>query len=1494
MVRRLLIIPLVQLLCIIGCATAGAQTSPTQAARMAMRHHGRQLTPAQVRTIEAVQRPQQRTMGTFAAPKFGQLATTQPRVARVNPSGSTLQGWRVASYDGSHGWYEVGTDGSQTLKWKYKEGETDDWGDPVSFPFNTGFLRDGKVYASASYIIFSWVVNAHGVFTTDGEVTEYEEDENLSDDLSQYIFTCAYDEDNDVAYAYTLNPSGTGYMLRSLDPETWQFTTINDSVPLEDVCVAFVWNPQDGKLLGMTMDSRLVEINPRSGTQAVLRTLPLPTTTQLVGITYSPLDKKMAMVYTDGDAAVLYFLDPGTLELEKQADLDGTLQYKIFVCADKAVDDNAPAAPVIGGFGFVGGALDGTVSVTLPSQNFAGGQLLGEVSLSVRVDGKDAATASGQPGETVSVPLSGLSNGLHTLSCAASQGGKAGPWVDKTFFSGYDTPLAPQNVTLTSGRVTWQEVTEGVNGGYIDQSSLYYNVYLNGEKLNAEPVRGTSFDFTMPGQTYKLYVATVEAVNHGYASDKGYSGNIKEGAAFPLPYKMTPTEGGAALTTIQSSSRPEVYGWQFDTGLAFRCYVPAYNYVDSWLFLPPVRVEETGKLVEVSFRVMNDKYGDGVQDNLEVAYGTEPDSASMTPIKRIENITAADYTTYTVWFAPQKAGDYRIGFNHYTNPKGNTLYLKQIEIKMSDRPAATPSACEGISAKPLPGGELKANVSLTLPSQSVDGKEIDPNATLTATAQSPAGEATATGKPGQAVSLTVPTQQGSNAITVSAALGGVEGLEASTSVYTGLDIPKAITSMAVTTSADYKTMQLAWEAPTEGANGGYVNPADVTYSLCLKNDEGWYIDRELGSATTLSYTPEIAEGMSYESIGILAQNSLGNCGTFRAASAVLGTPFELPMDEWMNSEYSKYVDCSTLRYGPISLEAPTEAYNEQAGYVQKPDAWLTDAPAPNGAFLAFPDNGSKVRVALPAFNTEGCGNVGIELEMYCGANASLMEVYAKAYGKDLAKVGSFRDTAGKGWKQTRVMLPKDFCGKKWVELKLDFVPDGADQLAAIRSYRIRDFKENDLEAASLAASGYMTVGTSETLTATVGNIGTAEQPLPEVVCDIYNEQGKAVATLPMTLNEGKEKLEVGEQAAYTATWTPTSDAVGKLWMVARITTPDMDERNDRATADAEVQPGHGFIVNDLRADADGKGGVSLKWTDPDVKEGHEDFETYAAFGYNETIGDFRNIDRDGQELLWFAYYNFPHQGTPKAWQVFSEAYMDSVIAAANLSGSMPAKRGDKYLAAFAPEDKANHPADDWFISPELREGSTFSFSMEGCNGYTADVEFLPSPTADPDDFTVLDKAKLITSAWKDFSFTLPEGAKYFAIRFVGGADAFFCLLDEIDYEPANGIGRLTGYDIYRDGALIAKAQPVGGSWTDQYAAPEGTVYHIVPVVQRGGTEQRGLQSNAARLGETAGIATVGTDGKPGEADGCYTLQGVKVQKPQRGIYIQGHKKVAVK
>lgn len=1501
MVRKLLIIPLVQLLCIIGCATAWAQHTPTSAARTAMRHHGVQLTPAQLRTIEAVQGRTSRGSLPMAPPKFGRLSVAAPGALaksgglfRSNPSGSTIQGYRVATTDDGHGWYELKTDGSQELLWKYKEGETDDWGEPIQFPFNTGFLRQGKVYASASYIIFSWVVNAHGVFTTDGEVTDYVEDENFSEDLSQYIFTCAYDADNDRAYAYTLNPEGSGYMLRSLDPETWQFATINPSVPLEDVCVAFAWNPVGGKLLGLTMDSRLVEIDPEDGSQTVRRNLSMGITSQLVGIAYSPIDKKFAMAYTDGSQATLYFLDPVTLELEKLADLDGTLQYKILVCADQAVDDNAPASPVIDGVSLDGGDLYGTVSVTLPTKTFAGETLAGKLSLTVRVDGETMATAEGQPGETVSVPLSGLSNGLHTLSCAAELGGLSSPWVERTFFSGYDTPRAPQNVVLTDGRVTWDEVTEGVNGGYIDPADLSYNVYLNGEKLNGEPVRGGSFDFTMPDKTYTLYVATVEAVNHGYASDKGYSDNIKAGAAFPLPYALTPTEGGAALTTIQCTRNPQVFGWQYDSQRAFRSYQSPYYDVASWLFLPPLRVEDTSHLVEVSFRVMNDTYGDGSsKNNLEVAYGTEPDSAAMATIERIENISTAQYKAYTVWFVPQKAGDYRIGFNHYANPSSNMLYLKDIHVKMSDRPASAPVACEGLGAKPLPGGELKANVTLTLPTRSADGKKIDPAARLTATVKSPAGEATAEGKPGQTVSATVPTQQGSNEITVAAALDGVAGLEAATSVYTGADIPVAITSMAVTTSADYKTMRLAWEAPTEGVNGGYVNPDDVTYALAVNGEYGWELGQDLGRVTSYDYTPELSGGLSYESIGIVAKSSLGNCGTFRVASAMLGKPYELPMDEWMDADYGQYVDITTLRYGPVSVETPTEEYTTQAGYVQDPSSWLTDAPAPNGAFASTAEKGFKTRLALPTFGTEGCDNVGVEMEVYCGANAAAMELYAKAYGVELTKVGSFRDTAAKGWKKVRFMLPKAFCGKRWVELKLDFTHDGDDQKGAVRSYRVRDFKENDLEVLTVSAPDYMTVGKPVTLRATVGNIGTAEQQLPEVVCDVYNEQGKAVAALPMQAEGEKAALAASDETEYAARWTPTADAVGKLWVVARVATPDQDGSNDSASADAVAQQGRGFVVSDLRADADGQGGVALTWTDPDLKEGREDFETYAPFSYDETIGEFRNIDRDGGKLDWFAYYNFPHQSTPKAWQVFSAAYMDSVIAAAKLDGTMPAKSGDKYLAAFALGDKTGPTADDWLISPELREESEITFSMAGCTGYYADVEFLTSPTDDPDDFTLLDKTMLLTSDWKDFAFTLPEGARYFAIRYAGTAQAFYVLLDAISYDPALGIGRLTGYDVYRDGALIAKAQPAGGSWTDQYAAPEGTVYHIVPVIQRDGEELRGEQSNAARLNELDGIAKA-TATADGENHAYYTLQGVKVGKPQRGIYIRGQKKVAVK
>ena len=1505
MVKKLLI-HLMQLLILVCCVNqALAQSTPASVVRPAKSHQKVKLSAQQVRTIEAVQG--KRLYGTFPmrSNSFGRFTANtmgilKSGILKSNKSGSTLQGLRLSSDGNDNGWFEVKTDGTQDLLWKYKDGEVDEYGDPIQFPFNAGFLRKGKVYASASYLIFNWVVNAHGVFTTDGEITEYTEDENLSDDLSQYILSCAYDETNDVAYTYTLNTAGSGYMLRSFNPETWQFSTINDNVPLEDVCIALTWVPVTDKLLGITMDQRLVEIDKTTGSYTQKKKFDLPITYDIAAFTYSPLDKKIALVYPPENSSQpdpaeissqLYFLDPFTYDLEYLADLKNTKQYKILVCADKAVADNAPAAPYINNISFEDASLSGTINVTLPSKTFSGADINDKILLTVYVDGKENTHIEGQAGETVDVAVSGLTNGMHKLSCAATINGEQGPSVDKNIFTGYDTPVTPTNVKLQSGKVTWDAVTKGVNGGFIDCANITYNVYLNGKKINTTPVSGESFDFNMPDGKYSLYMAAVEAVNHGYASTLGYSGNIKDGAAFPLPYTITPTESEAALTSVQTSYLPETYSWRFSSDeSAFTSYISTWTKMNNWLFLPPVSVDDTEKLVEVSFKIKS-SYDDAFE-NIDVAYGTDADSLAMNTIKRIENFNNTEYTTYKVWFAASNPGTYYIGFNNYTNPDGSLLYLKDISIKMSDRPVTTPKECSVVSTEPLPKGELKARVRVKLPELTVGGNIMDANTTLTATIKSSVATATATGHPGETVEADVATVQGDNTISLSASVNGIEGLEATTHVYTGIDIPEPISKMTVTTSEDYKKMHIEWDAPTKGINGGYVDPQKVTYSLAVKDENGeWTLGKSLGTNRTYDYTTSVTDGMAYESIGIVAESSLGNCGTFHTANAVLGTPYSLPMDEFMNSEYGKYVEYSSLRYDPVRLEAPTDEYGNSAGYIGNPSSMLIDAPTDNGALVGFGEKGSKERMALPAFSTEGCTNVGIEMEIYCGKNAAETNIYALAYGKELLKIASIHDTENKGWKRLRFMLPKEYNNKKWVELKFDFIHSEDEQYAAIKYYRIHDFKENDMELAGAGTQEYGIVGKKQTITATIENIGTETQNIPEVVCDITTKSGKKLASLPMKPETENAQVAATGEMTYTADWCPTADAIGEVDLTMRIATPDMNSDNDQYAITTEIGKGRDFIVSDLRAQSGKTSGVNLTWTEPQIQNGVEDFEDYSAFSYDDTIGEFRNIDRDKAELTYFGYYNFPHQGTPKAWQVISAERMKEIIANAGYDTEMPAKSGDKYLMAM--NAAGDISTDDWLVSPELQPGSKISFYLAGCNTYNAYVEFLTSATPELDDFTLLDKATLFTEDWKPFSYTLPEGAKYFAIRYVGKNDSFYCLLDDINYVPVNSIGTLAGYDIYRNGSLIAKKQPVGGCYTDTHTGVEGDEYYIIPVILRNGTEATGTMSNTARLNELSGIIDVKATDDNANAT-YYTLQGIRAVRPHHGVYIHGNKKIAIR
>ena len=177
------------------------------------------------------------------------------------------------------------------------------------------------------------------------------------------------------------------------------------------------------------------------------------------------------------------------------------------------------------------------------------------------------------------------------------------------------------------------------------------------------------------------------------------------------------------------------------------------------------------------------------------------------------------------------------------------------------------------------------------------------------------------------------------------------------------------------------------------------------------------------------------------------------------------------------------------------------------------------------------------------------------------------------------------------------------------------------------------------------------------------------------------------------------------------------------------------------------------------------------------------------------------------------------------------------------------------MASFAAEKATNN---DWMISPELSgDAQRVSFFART---YTAQYgaesfEFYYSTTGkDIADFVKVDGVAEVPEDWTEFTFDVPAGAKYFAIRCTS-ADRFIFLVDDVTYTPA-GLSAddlsLVGYNIYRDGVKLNSEPVAETSFADGYM-PDGIYNYVVTVVYDKGES---AASNVFTIGVVDGISSV--------------------------------------
>lgn len=1477
MIRKLLLSAL-------AAATIAGATAATDApmarvdASATRQHRGVKLTPEQARVVAAVSGHRQNSSLPIAGKGQLKRLPSGPGIlkspSKINPSGSNIQGWRISDQFGDmpSGWYELNLDGTENFLWDYHDPNwvDDGFSDEPAFPFTTGFYKDDRVYGFHGEMLMYWLLWGYGSFNLDGEILDYHQygDELDVTDFSTYVISCVYDQDKDKAYAYTLNADASAYMLQSIDLATWTFTPILASVPIENVCVGFAYNPVDKKIYGYTPDARFVTFNGETGELSTVAKLTFPVTTKLQGMTYSPLDKGFVFVFTNNndDDAQLYFIKPSG-EVTFLADLPDALQYNILITPDKIVDPLTPKTPVIDALNFAGGNLQGTATVTMPTLTFSEQPISGSLTLMTYVDGTLVKETQATAGQKVDVAISGLQEGTRKFEFSAKQGELESARVAQKKFVGYDTPLAPTDIELEEGNLTWSAVTEGVNGGYIDAESLTYNIYLNGEKINAAPVKGTSYTFTMPQEVFCKYVAQVEAVNHGHASDRGFSNDIKYGHAFPLPFSMKPTVAEGELIQV-FSERGGWYEWRVNTDAQdpyMYCSLSSFgNTMEEWAILPVISVADSDKLLEISFDVrVHAGFSDSANENLSVAFGTERNPQGMKIFKSWTGLNnTEEWQTLKAYCLPS-AGDTYFGFMASTRENGGDVMVRNIRIALSDRSSMTPSEVTDLTATALPQGALKAKVNFRMPETSAAGLSLQ-GQTLTATITTGAETVTVTGAPGSRQSAEVKTLQGWNNITVIAKNANA-GLDNSVTVFTGLDVPQPLDGISISHNEDYKALHLSWNAPTQGFNGGYVDPAEVGYSLYLYNDEKyeWQFAQDLGTNTEYDFNPNVAEGLQLAGGAILSTNAQGNSGIVLSFEAPAGTPYILPVIENFNDE-----EHWGPLYEPSMLEKPNDTYVAEWGFYDAVYPYHIPELTPygEGAYCVFGESGQKARIALPVFSTIGIESAAIELPVWCGPEAAAIEVYAEAYGMAPELIGSFSDPSTATWRKHRFHIPAKFLGKKWVALKIDAVFNEGNTVAAFADYRIKTFVRNDIGLLEMKAPNFALAGEEITVTTKVENGGTETTAMPQMTLEIY-KNGKLLQSMPMTPDEDKAQLQELEQMQFSANWTPDGNACGDLTFKVVCASQDMDDSNNSLSAQCTVTKGNEPVITDLSAKEGDGDVIDLKWTEPAAANGKEGFENFTPYYYGDRLGDFKSINADGMQTWYFAGFRYPYDSASRGWQVLGEKEMTELMTAGDVENKhLHANSGNNLIAAFAPlsyivgEDLK---AEKWLVSPQLVAGSEFKFMLSaGWDGYQENIEVLYSTTDDsPESFVHFDDILLLSAGWKEYSYTLPEDARYFAIVYrSSSATGFFAMLDDITYRPVGKGYTVVGYDILRDGLNINENVSAHGSWTDRYVLPEdGAVYNVVPVIESDGTVSRGLKSNDARTG------TNGIDGIVGDA-----------------------------
>lgn len=1465
----------------------------------------------------------------------GSKPTLSPSVsATVRKSSESATTWTYTGFNSAAGVDESGNTTGGLVNFNLEPFTCDTVSSDAGLsPYS--YMAKGKLYcflpvqdSSGSYVSITRTIYDANTL----EVLDSRSFDNPTGETSYVPYMLTYDDQRDVVYSISLEDatdrgySGNNYYLNILDTATCRLQRVG--------YLGSYWGYQDkgnynpkgfvagyGTLYVQLLDDSvyMAKIDPNTCETTVIGRTELPTQ-YVYGLQPMVYDSSAGSLlvnhYNFNDGTVFYKVSPfvayGSQEnicntvLVEKASTGFTYFYKRPETEtsyyEYQLDDISDFTATV-----AEGSNDVSISFTIPSTVDGGNELVlpswasDVVRLYFYVDGT-YVTADGVPsqpklGDKVECTISGLTSGMHIIVAQVYPLYTSVNSIrnSKTIVCGYDAPAEVGDPTLTIenqvATITWTAPTKGLYddfGSTFDASDITYTVVrdVDGTVVAEGITETTVTDSNLPGEI-TTHTYTIYASSHGTSNRGATTNAVTAGLYMPLPYEnnfssVTDFDG---WTVHNLNNDGTARTWTYNS---YNGYVTCSgsSYCEDWLMSPAFSLK-TDSLYMFSYNVMT-SYDATSSLKTTLGKGTTVESQT-TVLDDRDGFTTENFETARYYVIPEEEGYYNMGLFDYG--VGTSYVAIDTVIVKAVASVDAPDKVSGIEITADAGGALGATLTFTLPTTDMTGKQI--SSLTKVTAYDLKGNALATSSevtPGGKVTLHVDAAHGNNTFSIVAANENGEGWPVEVSKYIGLDQPMAITDLITKWGEEQNVAVLSWTNPTEGVHGGYVNPDAFTYTIYKYDSSSYPAYTKLGETSGESEIEvmimDASENQDQYVFAVTVSNEEGE-SDYVKSGLVMGTPYTLPFVEAFASEG---VDHSPYLLG--------NGINDQT--------WTIDGGYYNYNIQPYDNDGAQL-LCLNTGSSDGSGYFISPIISFENATKPYFSFWLhhsdamsdKAYIKVMASTDGSKNyvaigdsitlTGNNGWQEHIVDL-SELNGKKAQVALYGYMPDPATRIFA-DNWNIYEATGKDLAVTGITQPYMPVVGDTATITVTVVNKGASEAADYSVLFNVND----------VTVSEAmaEKPLAAGAQTTFSFTLPITAGNKNVLYNAEVIYDGDENEDNNLST-DVELDP----ISIDLAAPTSLtlSGDDNLAWIAPETTDGREvllDFESVPAF-MTDDIAGWKTIDLDGNLTTSFIqYYDnyWPYCNQPLAWMTWS-----AQEAGCPTSTIWLPYEGEKCLIHWGnygsdADGRTNDtPDDDWFISPEIKGGSAFSF-MTLSNATTSSIEVLTSSTTDePEAFTnrvtAVDYSTI--SVWKEVSVTLPEDAKYVAIHTV--LDDFGIMIDNINYTEAKS-PVLLGYNVYCGNAVESSVATTGAK-----AANNGT-YAVSAVYDLGESDLSNtvsvttgiadLQAADVTVTSGEGIVTVkGADGKQVEVFGVNGLKvagskakAVETYSVNKGVYI---------